>query len=272
VREPPRFLRAPGVALAEARNPIFRTRLKHDASGPVVLLSPHLDDAVLDCWSWLTGPGEVTVVNVFAGIPRSPAPGPWDVLCGAADARVQMRARLDEDAAVLGAIGRTPVNLPLLDCEYRRLSGRYPFARIDRELTERVPSASRVLAPLGVRHPDHTLVQRYALRLLDHGLPVTLYAELPHGVLCGWPHWVTGEPRDPHLDPDSLWTDALQRIPDRDRPAPRVISLDEESAARKLESLRGYRTQFPALDLGPVGMFSKGELHRYEVFWELDEA
>src|SRR3954468_1605952 len=47
------------------------------------ILSPHLDDAVLSCWHVLTGPGEVAVVNVFAGVPPAGAPvGWWDRLSG----------------------------------------------------------------------------------------------------------------------------------------------------------------------------------------------
>jgi len=53
---------------------------------PVAILSPHHDDAVLSCWHVLSGPGEVLVINVFAGIP-GPQGGDraWDRGAGVSD-------------------------------------------------------------------------------------------------------------------------------------------------------------------------------------------
>jgi len=42
-------------AAREARR--FTTRLRHDPGAPELLLSPHLDDAVLDCWDLLSAVG-----------------------------------------------------------------------------------------------------------------------------------------------------------------------------------------------------------------------
>ena len=48
-------------------------------AAPVVILSPHLDDAVLSCWHVLSGPADVRVINLFAGLPAlGAAPGWWD--------------------------------------------------------------------------------------------------------------------------------------------------------------------------------------------------
>ena len=47
----------------------FRSRLRVEEQAPELVLSPHWDDAVLDCWSLLASSRELTVVNVFAGIP-----------------------------------------------------------------------------------------------------------------------------------------------------------------------------------------------------------
>src|SRR5436190_795304 len=44
------------------------------------ILSPHPDDAVLSLWHVLAGPGEVAVVNVFAGRPAGSELGWWDAL------------------------------------------------------------------------------------------------------------------------------------------------------------------------------------------------
>ena len=50
----------------------FQSRLRPDPDAPELLLSPHWDDAVLDCFTLLHSERELNIVNVFAGIP---APG-----------------------------------------------------------------------------------------------------------------------------------------------------------------------------------------------------
>jgi hypothetical protein len=79
-------------------------------------------------------------------------------------------------------------------------------------------------------------------------------------VVYGWPHWVTGEPRDPHLDIDAYWGE---------QPAgdPRVVRLDDAQGEAKLAAMRAYTTQFPSLDRGPIGLLSNPKIHRFEVFW-----
>ena len=71
----------------------YKRRVHHRADAPHVVLSPHLDDAVLSTWSVLRRPGEVAVVNVFAGIPDSSAPPRCDRLVRATDSRVHMDNR-----------------------------------------------------------------------------------------------------------------------------------------------------------------------------------
>jgi hypothetical protein len=160
--------------LRPVRNRGFRSRLRHDPHAPAVGLSPHLDDAVIDCWSVLTGPGEVRVVNVFAGVPASRSTGYFDRLAGATDAVWHVRSRIAED-------------------------------RTAPALAAQVGAASLLDAPaaLGTPDSDHELVRAYGLALARHGLPVRLYADLPYCALFGWPSWVTGQEPDPHLDVDA---------------------------------------------------------------------
>src|SRR4051794_24072309 len=88
---------------------------------PIVILSPHLDDAVLSCWRVLEGPGEVEVVNVFAGVPPAgSATGWWDRASGSGDSARAVMVRIEEDRAALAAVGRHAVNLDFLDAQYRQ--------------------------------------------------------------------------------------------------------------------------------------------------------
>jgi LmbE family N-acetylglucosaminyl deacetylase len=239
-----------------------------------LVLSPHLDDAVLDCWSVLGGEESVTVANVFAGVPQDGARVPlWDRITGATDAAARVRERLAEDRAALARAGREPLSLPLLDAQYRGSGRPLGPADIDRELSARLPGTfARVLAPAAIGgHPDHLLVRRYARALLRCGLAVTLYADLPYCVLHGWPGWVDGRAAEPFRDVDAFWQSFLAGVPELPplRSA-RVARLDDERAAAKLEALRCYRTQLPALGYGARGLIEDPEIHRYEVFWDLD--
>ena len=258
-----RFWRRVGPVLERG----FEPALRHDPAAPPLLLSPHLDDAVVDCWSVLTAPGELNVVNVFTRVPPPGTTTHWDRIVGAADSADLMRRRIEEDRAALALAGRTPVNLDLLEYQQREDRREPTLAELDAQITAAVPAASRVHAPavLGTLHPDHARIRAYALACAARGTPVELYADLPYAVVYGWPHWVTGEPRDPHLDVDAYW---------RERPAgePRVVRLDDGQAAAKLAAMRAYATQFPSLDRGPIGLLSNPRVHRFEVFWPCESS
>jgi hypothetical protein len=248
----------------------FATALRHDPAAPAVVLSPHLDDAVVDCWAVLTGDGPVTVVNVFTGEPPAGEVSRWDRLCRASDSAQLMRERVAEDREALARAGRVPVNLGFLAEPYRRPRQAPGVAELDAALVAAVPAASAVLAPaaVGTVHPDHLLVRDHALTLAAAGIPVELYADQPYAVQYGWPAWVTGDEPDPHLDPEVSWRAGGADLPELlTRERARVEALDEAAARAKLEAMRTYRTQFAMLDRGPVGQLSSPRVHAFEVRW-----
>jgi LmbE family N-acetylglucosaminyl deacetylase len=249
----------------------FSPCLRFDSHAPELLLSPHWDDAVLDCWSLLTSARDVMVVNLFAGVPAPGSLAPWDAITGATDSAARARERIAEDARALARAGRTPVNLTFLDAQYRTAVSAPSLEEIDRALCAALPSASRVHVPAGVGgHLDHLLARRYGRMLLRAGIPVTLHVDLPYCVLHGWPHWVDGTEPDPHRNVDAFWMEFLKAVPEL--PALRsahVERLDDTAAAAKLEAMRCYETQFSGLDYGAGRLLSDPEIHRFEVRWEL---
>lgn len=255
--------------VARVQDRSFSTSLVHDPEAPVLLLSPHLDDAALDCWSVLTSALDVQVVNVFAGAPAAGSTSSWDRIVGASDSAALMRQRWAEDADVLHQVGRRPSNLPLLEHPHRAYRPEPSFRAIDSAVREVTPRASHILAPvsLGTVHPDHLLLRRYALSLRVAGLPVTLYADVPYATVYGWPHWVTGAEPVAHLDVDAYWSPSLASLPSVG--AARVVRLPPADAHAKLTALRRYRTQFASLDRGPIGQLSNPAVHPFEVFWDV---
>jgi hypothetical protein len=257
-----------GANLRSIRNLGFRTGLRHDRKAPAVLLSPHLDDAVLDCWSVLTGPSDVRVVNVLAGVPAPGSRGHFERLAGARDSASHVRRRIVEDREALAHAGRSPANLDFHALAHRRGRPEPSFARIDAALCAHVAAASCIYAPaaLGEAHPDHVLILFYALALAHQLMPVRLYADLPYCAMYGWPWWVTGEERDPHLDVDAYWSASAGGAYCPPAEA-EVVPLATPDAAAKLAAMRVYRTEFSVLDRGPVGQLSNPAIHGFEVFW-----
>jgi LmbE family N-acetylglucosaminyl deacetylase len=249
----------------------FHSRLRVDPSAPELLLSPHLDDAVLDCWALLCGEGDLQTVNVFAGIPPAGSVAAWDAITGARDSAERVRERIAEDERALALAGLAPVRLSFLDAQYRRPGGAPGVAELDRALSAVVSGASRVYAPAGIGgHPDHLLVRRYASLLAASGMPVSLYAELPYCVRHGWPSWVDGAEPDPLRDVDAFWDEQLSGVacmpPLR---SAGVRRLDDTQAAAKLAAMRCYATQLPALDFAARGVLQEPEIFRFEVSWGL---
>jgi LmbE family N-acetylglucosaminyl deacetylase len=253
--------------------PRYKALVEHAPTGPVVVLSPHLDDAVLSAWSVLTGPAEVIVVNVFAGVPPDGPPPRWDRMLRATDSRDLVRARIAEDEEALALAGRTPVNLDFLDAQYR--SGDPGPGAVETALADLIPQAAALHAPAAIGgHRDHELARELALGLGDRdAVPVSLYADLPYAARFGWPAWVTGEEPDERLDPEVDWELALEAAPvARERLVPAVTRLDESAVARKREAVRAYRTQFTALNQGPIGLLDHPRVLPFEVSWALEQT
>jgi LmbE family N-acetylglucosaminyl deacetylase len=246
--------------------------VEHATSGPVVVLSPHLDDAVLSAWSVITGVRDVVVVNVFAGVP-DPEPVPrWDRLAGASDSRAHMRARLDEDRVALELAGRSATYLPFLDRQYR--TGDPESGELARVIGDTTPAASMLYAPAGVGgHADHVLVRDAAVDLSRRmRLPLRLYAELPYAARFGWPSWVSGAPADPCAVVDVDWDLALNSasVP-RSALCPHVHQLDDTQMSAKLAAMKRYRTQFSLLNQGPIGLLEHPLVLSREVAWWVEE-
>jgi len=249
----------------------FKPTLSVDSQAPALLLSPHWDDAVLDCWGLLCADGPLSLVNLFAGTPPAGTTTLWDSITGSLDSAARTGERMAEDALALGRAGRTAANLALLDAQYRAPGSALKLGELDMAVAAHVPQASHVYAPAGIgSHPDHLLARSYARALLAAGMPVTLYAELPYCVLHGWPHWVDGREQQANRDVEVFWRSFLDAVPELpELRSARVHRLDDEQAAQKLEAMRCYATQLPALSYGARGLLEDPEIHRYEVSWRL---
>jgi LmbE family N-acetylglucosaminyl deacetylase len=226
----------------------------------VLIISPHLDDAVLSAWCDLPG---AVVANLCTAVPPAGVVGDFDRTKGADDGAAFMTARLAEDRAALrmAEVG-SRLDLGFLDGQYRDGS-------LDPDaIRAALPPAEAILAPAGLGgHPDHLAAREAALAT---GVPVTLYADLPYAARVGWPAWVTGEAPRPHHVPEARWELFLAAVPGRLRP--RALALDAGRREAKERALRTYATQFEILNGGPVNRLLNPAVLGFEVRWDVSPA
>ncbi len=210
----------PPAILAGARRRLVSRGLHDVAStlrhGPVtelaakiLVVSPHLDDAVLSLGATLahhrrTG-GEVTVLTVFAGDPSSTRPaGAWERRAGFVTAGASSAVRRREDIAACQVLDVTPVHLD-------EWGEQHPGGRNEEGIADALHELARrhdeVLLPgYPLWHSDHEFVTRLAMDRLQESIGLRLYAEEPY---AAWTR--RGTPRSPQtarLHASSTW-DAL---------------------------------------------------------------
>ena len=138
----------------------------------VVIVSPHLDDAVLSCGNFMAVHPGASVVTVFAGNPPAYPTEPmrkWDVQSGFAPGDDVMETRRQEDDAALAVVDATPVHLEFIEHSYN--AGDRPVA--PEVLVDGLAPAvatlrpTLVLAPFGLANPDHDVTHRACMLARD---------------------------------------------------------------------------------------------------------
>lgn len=137
----------------------------------VVVVSPHLDDAVLGCAQLMAAHPGTTVVTVFTGRPH-PYPDPpteWDATCGFASGDDVLAAREAEDVAALATLGAAPVWLGFVEHQYlpraEWLGGAALVEELEAALRRAEPTA--VVVPFGLGNPDHDASHEAAMAVRD---------------------------------------------------------------------------------------------------------
>ena len=233
--------------------------------GPVAVVSPHFDDAVLSCGRLLAASPASHVVTVFSAGPRRAwRLTAWDrtseIFSPGADV---MGARRAEDDAALSLLGAQGHRLGMWDPQYRRpleLPRRWrrqagdDSRRLVEAVTARLESVIGTLevgtwlAPLGLVHADHaaTAGACRAAAARHPELRWGLYEELPYR--C----------EHPELVPDALarWQAAGFETP--------VVEDDPGDAPeRKRAAVEAYRSQCRALgDRLPAVLEAAERYHR----------
>lgn len=220
-------------------------------TAPVIVISPHLDDAALSCGGGIArlvrSGTPVTVVTVFTadlapGEPLSPLARRSHASWGVGDRPFAVRRA--EDTEALRHLGAAHAHLGLLDAIYRRSPQGAPLytdplAPIDPHDTELflprlvsvleehlaiAPEGLRVFCPSGTcGHVDHVLVRQAVARLVDPESTVT-YDEYPYNA----------RPGASPIEADDAWTNG-------------TIALSAEELDARITAIGCYVSQLRGL-------------------------
>ena len=225
------------VARVSMRNQMRAWGLVSDEElARVVVVSPHLDDAVLGCARLMAAHPGATVVTVFAGRPPG-YPDPmtwWDTLAGFGPGDEVIAARREEDRAALAELAATPLHLEHVEHQYlpRPEWVRPEQVVDDLEATIRALDPTAVVLPFGLANPDHACTHD-AGRVVRERMPGPAwfcYEDTGYKHIPGMLAW-----RVSRLLASGLW------------PTPAAPTVDP-GEARKQAALANYVSQLEALE------------------------
>lgn len=156
----------------------------------LVVISPHLDDAVMSCGALMLAHAGATVVTLFAASPAeytNPL-NEHDVACGFRPGDDTMAVRREEDTRALGALG---ANSRWLDFAQNSHVARADPTAVPEGAVDALVAAiadvepTTVVAPLGLLHPDHQACHATALAARETTSHVAWlwYSDLPYAYI-----------------------------------------------------------------------------------------
>jgi LmbE family N-acetylglucosaminyl deacetylase len=202
----------------------------------IVVVSPHMDDAVLGLAQLLGAHPGATVVTVFAGAPDQ-YPDPmtwWDQLCGFAPGDDVIAARRDEDTKALAELGATPVWLDHVEHQYLPREEWVRAEDVVDSLEDAIRAAdpTAVFMPFGLANPDHDETHK-AARMVRERLPE--------------PAWFCYEDHGYKHIPGMLAWRVAELFRARLWPTPAAPPVDGDQE-RKQTAMAHYRSQLLALE------------------------
>lgn len=154
---------------------------------PVVIISPHLDDAILSCGQFMADWPGCVVYTVCGGTPpEGTPPSTYDEHCGFSSPAAGLAVRRDEDRRAVGLLRGVSMYGHVIDNQYR--TEPFPQKNVIAELVRVIEQIRpvRVFGPLGLLHPDHVEVSDAtieAMAVVGNGVELVLYEELPSRII-----------------------------------------------------------------------------------------
>lgn len=227
------------------------------AMSEVIVLSPHLDDAVFNCWRTINeADDDVTVLGIFAGLPEAGTSRLWDRLCGQSNSRQMVLKRRQEDKLALLNTKASIIHLDFLDNQYR--SELPKIEKIVSEIVNHSSKSATFLAPLSCshlwRHPDHTLVAQAALALKKSGRAVSFYPDSPY-------MYLRKTASKAYLEKlSNFYSKRLGFLV-----SAKLIALSEQEKSAKQQAMLAYKSQYLATNLVSLGGLNRIAKRDYEI-------
>lgn len=226
-----------------------------------ILLSPHLDDAVFDCWYLLTQP-DATLLTIFSGVPAEGTTAWWDGICGQSDSHRMMQIRVAENKKAIEISGNAnpQLFLDLLDNQYRAKDDN-PTASDLADAIERItPKGITYYAPLAIscvyRHPDHVLARETCLELHKRGHHVGFFPDYPY----------MRSPRKPRGGRLQHTGALAERVLGMDISV-QINDLTPDQLKAKSSAIKAYRTQYTPINIETFGALSRLRRRNYELLF-----
>lgn len=215
-----------------------------------LLISPHFDDAVLSAGQFMAGKKHhCDVLTVFSEIPKDKGlQTPYDESCGFKTSEDAMVVRRVEDEEALAILGARSLHLGCLDSQYPGGSDKEDVLQKLRKFAEEHGREyDMVLAPLGLRHPDHVNVSWAAntvFGLSDALNYFYMWEDLPHRVT--------------HPEEVQERLELIRTLQD-----PELTFIGDGPIADKVRALWCYKSQMAKGDLDPYVLYVP------ERFWKI---
>lgn len=209
----------------------------------ILLVSPHLDDAILSAGRFMADRTNNVVVTVFAGNPPDAdnVHTPYDKNCGFGDAASAMFARREENDRATALLHATAINLEFVDDQYGQPVEINEITTMLQLIVDN-NEYDFILGPLGLGHPDHIRVSN-AVRMLQVDVPIYLWEDLPLRIV------------EPELVPKRLSDIGLSYSYKVDLPAGDI--------ARKIRALSCYESQIGTGILDPYLLYVPERFYKY---------
>ncbi len=224
-----------------------------------IILAPHLDDAVLNCWHLISQPGAI-VMNIFSAVPPAGTRAWWDRICGVSDSHRMMQLRLSENQRAMRYTKNQihQVFVDELDSQYRTKKTA-PSIKALADIIEKKSVADGIyFAPLAVsriyRHPDHVLVRLVNLELRQRGHNVAFYPDYPYMLATRKPNSFLIK-RTRALAEKTLAMNLTLRIQ----------HLTNDMLNAKSLAMRSYETQYRAMNIETLGALDRLARRDYEL-------
>lgn len=205
----------------------------------VLVISSHLDDAVLSAGQFMAGRnGDVDCLTVFSGIPMAKdLLTDYDKACGFDSSKDAMVVRQQEDTEACALLNAEPIYTDRLDSQYQT-GGDYEGLGKWLKKFIKADDYEMVIGPLGLRHPDHVELSDILLSLKLKRL--YLYEDLPHRV----------------TNPELVWK-RLKEIPNA-----KLKFIGDGDIATKVRALWCYKSQMNRGDLTPYNLYVPERFHQ----------